>query len=735
MTGLSASPAPASGGASSQLPKVLLFGNPNVGKSSLFNLLSGGRAKISNYPGSTVQQNHAALALPSGKVELVDLPGTYSLRAHSIDESVAIRALYAWEGQPPAALLLVLDATTLRRGLYLATQLAESGLPLVVALNMMDEAESKGIAIDLEGLSRLLGVPVVPTVAKSGKGRVEVLKALEQNLAERKPVDRAEPLRFRAETEALLAPMEQALRGGDFDRGASARRLLAQWFLLSAGRDEGLGMPPALMQQLAPCLPAGSDLAAYENDLIESRYREVDRIVDACVRSRSLPQRRAAKLDALLTHPLLGVLIFIVTMLLMFEALFSWSEPLVSGIESLVEALQAGLVQWMPAGPLRDLLSEGVVAGVGNVLVFVPQIALLFLLLGFLDDSGYLARAAFLADRVMSSVGLHGKAFVALLSGFGCAVPAVLATRSLESRRDRLLTMLVLPLMSCSARLPVYILIISTVFPRQQRLFGLVSEGSLMMMGLYAFSILSTLGAAALLGRTLFRGPAPTFLLEMPPLRLPQFTHLLRQAGRRVLGFVREAGTIILALTIVIWALLAFPKSEAVERDFAARRQRLESQGATSEAQQALAREEASAQLAHSFGGRLGKALEPLVAPLGFDWRITLGVVGSFTAREVFVSTLGIVFGSETEDDEGASLRERLREAKRPNGEALMTPLVGVSLMVFFVLACQCMSTLAVVRRESGSWKWPLFMFAYMSVFAYGAALLVYQLGRWAGWA
>ena len=356
----------------------------------------------------------------------------------------------------------------------------------------------------------------------------------------------------------------------------------------------------------------------------------------------------------------------------------------------------------LPQGPLADLLVDGVIAGVGNVVVFVPQIGLLFLFIGVLEDSGYLARVAFVIDRLMKAVGLHGRAFVPMLSGFSCAVPAVMATRTIESRTDRLLTMLVLPLMSCSARLPVYVLVTATVFAPGTT-WGIFSAGAVLLFAMYMLSVVAALGAAAVLRRTVLRGPGATLVLELPPYRVPAMAVLLRGVWNRVRSFLVDAGTVILALTIILWALLSYPKAPAATAP--------------------------GDELRHSFAGRLGHLIEPAIEPLGFDWRIGVGIVGAFTAREVFVSTLGIVFDIEEADETNESLRETLRGATWPDGRPLMTPLTGISLMVFFVLACQCMSTIAVVRRESGTWRWPIFMFAYMTALAYGASLVVYQVG------
>jgi len=391
----------------------------------------------------------------------------------------------------------------------------------------------------------------------------------------------------------------------------------------------------------------------------------------------------------------------------------------------------------MPAGPLTSLIVDGVIAGVGNVVVFVPQIALLFLFIGLLEDLGYLARAAFVIDRVMRAVGLHGRAFVPMLSGFSCAIPAVMATRTLESRTDRLLTMLVLPLTSCSARLPIYVLVTATVFAPGSRV-GFLSAGAMALFAMYALSVVAALTAAAVLRRTVLKGPAPTLVLELPPYRLPVFSVLLRGVWQRVRTFLLDAGTVILALTIILWVLLSYPKDPAVAAEAGQARAALASAALATEEREArlveIESRENGAQLRHSVAGRVGRLIEPVIAPLGFDWRIGVGILGAFAAREVFVGTLGVVFDIAGADETNEPLRHVLRAATWPDGARLMTPLAGVSLMVFFVLACQCMSTVAIVKRESGGWRWPLFMVAYMTVLAYSASLFVYQVGSRLGW-
>jgi ferrous iron transport protein B len=420
-----------------------------------------------------------------------------------------------------------------------------------------------------------------------------------------------------------------------------------------------------------------------------------------------------------LLHPVWGFLAFAVVMLGVFQSLFSWSDPLVHLIELAFAGLSSLVRAHAPSGMLRDLVTEGLLGGVGNVVVFLPQILLLFFFIGLLEDSGYMARVAFMMDRVMKALGLHGRAFIPMLSGFACAVPAIMATRTMERQRDRTLTMLVIPLMTCSARLPVYGLIIGALFSPSRRV-GFISVASALMLAMYMFSVFTTLVAAAILGRTVVRGKRMPLLIELPPYRLPSLKATVRVMFNRAWEFLRGAGTMILGCTVVLWLLLSFPKPPATVI------------GAVSP-DPASSSSPATSPIATSFGGRLGKAIEPALAPLGFDWKLGVGIIGAFAAREVFVSTLGLVYGLGDLDTQAVPLRERLRSERRPDGRPRYTPLCGLSLMIFFALSCQCMSTLAVIKRESRSWRWPIFVFAYMTILAYGASLLVYQGGRLLG--
>jgi ferrous iron transport protein B len=723
---------------------VLLAGNPNGGKTTVFNALTGARAKVTNYPGVTVARRSARLSLgPDRVAELVDLPGAYSLAARSREEQIAADAVLGRDAPRPDAVIVVVDATTLARSLYLALQVIETGVPCVVALNVMDEARARGLEVSAEEISAGLGVPVVPMVARRGEGCAELCAAVAAATAgpgtSRGPASLDEPVAgWVAKVEEVVAA--SVPEGGTL--GPGARRAWALWALLSLeDGDELAGIPEPLRRAVArardEAAAAGRDLDA---DIVSSRFHRIDGLLARAVREggsgRPTPTER---LDRILTHRVYGGLVFAGVMLLVFQSLFAWAEPAMGLIESGIGAAQAATMALLPPGPLSELLRDGLIAGVGNVVVFVPQIALLFLFVGLMEDSGYLARVAFLIDRLMGGVGLHGRAFVPMLSGFACAIPAVMATRTIESRRDRLLTMLVLPLMSCSARLPVYVLITAAVFDPGARALGPLSTGAVVLLAMYGLSVAATLGAAAVLRRTLLRGPRPTLVLELPPYRLPTLRNLLANTWEPVKRFLVDAGTIIMALTVVLWALLSYPRSAEITERYAALRdaavQAAPAAGSGLEERLLeLESREAGEQLRHSAMGRLGHLIEPALVPFGQDWRIGVGILGAFAAREVFVSTLGIVFDISEADEESVPLRSALRSATWPDGRLLMTPLAGVSLMVFFVLACQCMSTIAVVRRESGSWRWPAFMFAYMSLLAYAAAVLVYQVGNALGW-
>lgn len=738
---------------------IFLAGNPNAGKTTLFNLLTGSSAKVANYPGVTVDRRAGQLELEGQLYRVLDLPGTYSLTARSPEEQIAVRSLID-EATARDVVVVVVDATTLSRGLYLVEQLHETGLRFVVALNMMDEARQQNIVIDTPKLAAELGAEVVPVVASKNEGRAELLAAIARTERRSSKPPTPEAFAELAALEPIFAKVDQAVVATHGPR-AFATRAYSFWAILSLGDDEMVDVPVPLREAVTEAFTsAQSQGVALHQAIIEARYRRVDRLISLCVRAAARRVSLTDRVDTVLLHPVAGFVVFAIVMGLIFQAIFSWTTPVADVLEGTVSALQGLLRQSMPPGHLVDLLVGGVLAGVGNVVVFVPQIALLFLFVAIMEDSGYLARVAFVIDRVMGRVGLHGKAFVPMLSGFACAVPAVLATRTIESRRDRLLTMLAIPFTSCSARLPVYVLIIGTVFANSRATpvtdlllpigvrqvpvvswllswLPIMSLGSVVLLVMYFFSAFAAVFAAAFLRRTVLRGPTPPLVLELPPYRRPLARNLALATGRSVQSFLREAGTVILAMTVVMWALVSFPKSDAIAKRHEAERQSaniLEPRQRKDRLAE-IADIESAAQMEYSVAGRIGKLMEPALTPLGWDWRIGVGILGAFTAREVFVSTLGVVFGvGDAVDEESAPLHEKLSAARTRDGSRLFTPLSGVTLMVFFVLACQCMSTVAVVRRESGSWKWPVFMVVFMTTVAYLASLLVYQFGHAFGW-
>ncbi len=692
--------------------RVVVLGNPNTGKTSLFNRIAGTNLRVGNYPGVTVEHTAADVQLGTVDAELVDLPGTYSLCGRSAEERIAIDALLGLGGhEAPDAILLVADATQLQRSLYLAIQAAELAVPTLVALNMSDEALAGGVDIDVAGLSTALGLPVVSCSARTGDGFENLLTRLGWLLED--------PTRGLSTFRTALPPAFEptiaaagALVADWLPGTADPGRTRAQgiWALMSVEEAGDEEPTPAAIAEGIQALRA--DLAAADLDLDEAvasaRYAWLDSTLDRLVtRPPGSGRGVTDKIDAVLVHPIWGFGIFVLLMTLLFQGLFSWSDPAIGLVEAAFGLLGDGVAAVLPDGIVQDFFVKGVIAGVGAVIVFLPQILLLFLLIGLMEDSGYMARVAYLMDRVMKSVGLHGRAFVPLLSGFACAVPAILATRTMERRRDRFLTMMVVPLTTCSARLPVYTLLIAALFPATIK--GLPLQG-LVLAFMYLLSLVTALVAAAVLGRTVLKGTNQPLLLELPPYRRPAAATVLRMMWDRSKVFLTEAGTVILVCTIVLWGLLSFPRVDPASL----------AAGVSID----------SATLEGSYAADLGHALEPVIAPLGFDWKIGVGLVGSFAAREVFVATMGVVYGLGEVDSESATLRERIRAERWPDGRPVYTPLVGLSLMVFFAFAAQCMSTLAAVRRETRSWRWPVFMVVYMTGLAWVASFVVYQGGR-----
>ncbi len=727
-------------------PLVVLAGNPNVGKTTLFNVLTGSTAKVSNYPGITVDRRTGRLALGGGRTaDLQDIPGTYSVNARSAEEQIALEAIAGLrDGRCPDVVVCCVDASQVARSSYLVLQLQELGARCVVALTMIDEA--KLATPDPQRLGELLGCEVVAVTARTRYGVDALVGAIDRAL-------RSEPTaRWRwtpspelgsrlEEAKQALPPMWRAEKrwpgtrsaGSSVDgapvRSAQVGRAsidladdaLALWAITSiepsSGDDADELDVPAPLREAAT---RRAMLRALDDEAVLGRWAWLDREIPKLL---SKPPDRSAteRVDRILLHRVLGVAVFALAMAVMFTALFWGAEPVMGLIESLFDTIGKSLRRELPDGVLADFLVDGIIAGVGGVIVFLPQIMFLFLFLGFLEDCGYLARVAYLMDRVMRAMNLHGRAFVPMLSGFACAIPAILATRTMERRRDRILTMMVVPLMTCSARLPVYTLIIAALIPGSSLTHGLL------MVGMYAFSVAMALAAAWVLSKTIrpLKAKRLPFLIELPPYRWPRLLDVVRMVWSKSRVFLKEAGTVILVCSMALWALLYFPRElPAGTPDFYA-----VMEAATPYGVDEIDNEREALRLRYSYGGRLGGAIEPMIEPLGFDWKIGIGIVGAFAAREVFVSTLGIVnaVGDDAEDNP-EPLRERLRDEG-------YTPLAGLSLMIFFALACQCMSTLAVVRRETRSWRWPGFLFLYMTVLAWVTSFAVFQVGRLLGFA
>jgi ferrous iron transport protein B len=714
---------------SERRPIVALAGNPNSGKTTLFNALTGSRAKVGNYPGVTVDRRTARLELAGGRtVDLLDIPGTYSLGARSADEQIALEAMLGLHGlERPELVVFCVDACQPVRGLYLVLQAQELGLRVAVALTMIDEAERA--APPTRALSDALGCPVVAVDGRRRRGIAELRAMIGQKLAEAHASSDApdHPTWRWQPSEELAGHIERVRAALPAEWPQSGA--MALWALMCVGDgDELHGVPDQLRRAVAAVPDGGRAAGAWiDDEAVQARYAWLDREVAALC--QGAPDRSfTRRVDRILLNRVAGFAVFLAIMFVVFQSLFTWADPAISLIEAAFAWVGDRTREIMPPGIMADFLVGGVIAGFGSVVVFLPQILLLFFFIGLMEDSGYMARVAYLMDRIMKSMNLHGRAFVPMLSGFACAVPAILATRTMERQRDRLLTMMVVPLMTCSARLPVYTLVIAALFPAGHVL-GVFPVQGLLMIGMYLFSTVTALAAAWVLSRQIkpLRGKRLPFVIELPPYRVPRLSDVVRMMWERTSYFLREAGTVILACTIALWALLSFPRAPEMSPDAPV---------ATAPAEQAeeIEHRREAQQLRESYGGRLGRAIEPAIAPLGFDWKIGVGIIGAFAAREVFISTMGVVYSAGGDVDESSeTLRQRIRAEVREDGRPVYTPLVGLSLMIFFALACQCMSTLAVVKRETGGYRWPLFLFAYMTVLAWVTSFAVYQGGRLLG--
>lgn len=653
---------------------IAVAGNPNAGKTSLFNAITGLRQKVANYPGVTVERKEGfwSLSAHTPPAHIIDLPGLYSLEATSPDEEIARDVLLgnSAETDLPDVVVVVVDATSLVRNLYLVTQLMETGRPLVIALTMFDLAERSGLKINAQELSNALGVPVVPVVARQYLGIDRLAQAVRETAA-------------------------------------------GKWKPTITSFNKQVGQAEHKRTDLAK-----TDAAEWETRLVD-RFRWIETVVAGAVSDQANRRHGVTeRIDALATHKFAGPLILFLVMLLVFQTIFSWANVPMELIDKMFNALAGFIRVGFPAGLVTDLIVGGIIPGVGGVLIFLPQILLLFFFITILEDSGYMARAAFLMDRLMRGVGLHGKAFVPLLSSFACAVPGIMATRTIENPKDRVATIMIAPFMSCSARLPVYTLMIAAFFSGR-KVLGFLSLGAVIILAMYLLGIATAVVVAWLLKHTLLKAPSPPFVMELPPYRMPNLSNVAHSLLARVGVFLKRAGTVIFAISILLWALVAFPRSKFPDP-----------LAGTTTTQQISA----GVQVENSYAGRMGRVIEPVISPLGFDWKIGIGLISSFAARETVISTLSIVYNvGEDAGEQSKSLVAAIRDAKRANGSPVWTPLVALSLMVFFVLACQCMSTVAVVRRETNSWRWPLFMVGYMLILAYVGSLITFQGGRLLG--
>lgn len=694
---------------SDRTPVYAMVGNPNCGKTTLFNALTGLRQKVGNYPGVTVEKKIGITYSQHGRaIQVIDLPGAYSLAARSPDEAVLRDVLLGRrEDTPqPDRIICVVDAANLERNLYLVHQILDLGRPVIIALNMMDMAADAGMKVDAAELEGELGVPVIACEAVHGKGLVELKLALSRTelpLARHRwdvpaPIapavaeiqasltdnDARSPLIARAEALLLLTDFDTVRVAGSRPLSARTHEILDQWRKRWTGE--------------------ATDWSA---ELIKSRYDAINRLCKDVIRrpSKSGPSR-SDRIDAVLCHSVWGWAVFGLIMAALFYSIFSLAEGPMDFIDGHVAAFGNWVKGAMAPGDLRDLVTDGIISGVGGIVIFLPQILILFFFVGLLESTGYMARAAFIMDRPMSKVGLNGRSFIPLLGSYACAIPGIMATRTIENARDRLVTILVAPLMSCSARLPVYLLMIATLLPGDVVPAG---QKAAIMLLMYALGTGGVFFFAWLFKRTLFKSAPQHMIMELPPYQPPRFKEITRHMVERGWLFLKNAGTIILGISIVLWFLTTYPKHPNPDAT-------------------------ATEQIAQSFAGKAGHALEPVIKPLGFDWRVGIGLITSFAAREVFVSSMGVIFGVEGADDDTTPLRDALRNAHWPDGAALFTPLVCLTLMVFYVFAMQCMSTVAVVKRETNSWRWPLFQVAYMTGTAWLVCLILYQAGRALGY-
>lgn len=696
--------------------KIALVGNPNSGKSSLFNLLTGLNQKTGNFPGVTVEKRSGISTLSQGEtVEIIDLPGIYSIYPRSLDEQIVARVLLDHHSpDSPDKVIVIADATNLKRGLLLVTQIIDIGLPAVLALTMMDLAARAGISYDIKKLSARLGIPVVPINARNGVGLVELKRQL---AAQTEPASEA-ILEIWDDARTAVAEVREKI---GVDNDYEAYQFLEQ--------PKSLSFLPAGQRDAVDEIRKKHNFfpGKFQGAETIQRYSIIQNILnDVTLKAADLSwKKNSSRLDKILTHRVWGYAIFLGILFLIFQAIFAWATIPMEFIDEQFARLSGWLQDVLPAGPLTSLLANGIVPGIGGIVIFVPQIAILFAFISLLEESGYMARVVFLMDKIMRKFGLNGKSVVPLMSGVACAIPAIMATRTIDNWKERTITILVTPLMSCSARLPVFTILIALVVPDQTAL-GFFNLQGLALMGLYLLGFVAAIGSALVMKWIIRVKERSYLLMELPTYRVPKWSNVGMTIVEKTKAFVFEAGKVILAISIVLWVLASYGPGDRMEH---AREHVLAAANDDTLSEDDLEDQIAAYRLEHSYAGVIGKALEPAIEPLGYDWKIGIALITSFAAREVFVGTMATIYSIGSDDE--STVKNRLqREINPDTGGPRFTPAVGFSLLIFYTFAMQCMSTLAVVYRETRGWKWPAIQLAYMTALAYISALIVYQVMR-----
>ena len=697
--------------------KVALVGNPNSGKSTLFNILTGLNQKIGNFPGVTVEKKEGFSKLPDNSIaRIIDLPGTYSFYPKSRDERIVMDALADKNNSVhPDLIVFVADASNLKRNLLLFSQVADLQIPIIIALNMMDLAINGGISISVDELALKLGVQVIPISARKLEGIEQLKLAISYSSSI--------PLQLPSIDVAALAP--DLIKKIQADLKIENPYIALQF----AHQHEQLSFLSPEENKLIEDIKSEFSFHSQKLQAAETigRYNAINDVLFDTVKLNSDPGRETMsnRIDNILTHRIFGFVIFFAILFIIFQSIFAWSEYPMSLIESLFIWVTYQGHQILPQGVFADLLIDGVLAGLSGVLIFIPQIAILFAFISILEDTGYMSRVTFMMDKIMRKVGLSGKSIVPMIGGFACAVPSIMSTRNIENWKDRMITIMVTPLIACSARLPVYTLLISMVVP-DKKVWGFINMQGIALMALYVLSIISAIIVAWAMKLIIKSRERGYFIMELPVYRMPRWNNVLLTMYKSVKTFVFEAGKIIIAVSIILWVLSSYgpsQKFESIDEKY-----KLESYNQKYSSKE-IERLVASEKLESSYAGLLGKSIEPVIKPLGFDWKIGIALITSFAAREVFVGTMATIYSVEADESNLASVRDKMLMAKNPDtGMPVFTVAVAFSLMIFYAFAMQCISTVAIVYRETKSWVWPAVQFAYMTTLAYIASFIVYQL-------